>query len=311
MLKNALSHFKTFPEFSRLTSHDREVYEAYMQQFPPSSVLNFGTLMTWWSALGTPGIAVHGKNLIVSLWYPGLEEHSGFTVIGRQNVDETICAIFDYQKQLGEKPYLTSVPEFVANRIRYPEMFEFDRERQNDECIIDVHTALDIDKLPAHRKQRLKRHLATIDEDTIKVVPIDIDSVYERDRLLQLVDEWRDKGELNSFTTHEEECLKTALRAGSKLGFWGLGLYIGQELQSFLILPESSQEDYEMIAFSRFSYALPNFIDIAMYAYAKWFFEAGVRWVNIDADFDFPALRRVRLYIGPSNFLRMYRITPV
>lgn len=311
MHKNTLSHFKTFPEFSKLTSRDRDVYEAYMQQFPPVSVLNFGTLMTWWSALGTPGVAVHNKNLVVSLWYPGLEEYSGFTVIGRQDIDETICAVFDYQKQCGEKPYLTCIPEFVANKIRYMDMFVIDRERRNDECILDVNEALDLDNFPAYRKTRLKRLLSTIGEDNIRVLPLDIDSVYERDRLMELIDDWRDKGELNGFTKHEEESLKAALRAGGKMGFSGLGMYVNQELHSFLILAESQADDYEIVSHSRFSYAIPNCLDVAIYAYGKWFQENGIRWVNIDADLDFPELRRVRLYIGPSDFLRMYRITPL
>lgn len=310
MLKSALSHFKTFPEFSKLTSQDKEVYEAYLQQFPPCTSLSFGTLMTWWHPLGSPSVAVHDRNLIISLWYPGLDESSGFTVIGRHKLDETICAIFDYQKQRGEKPCLTNVPEFVVNRIRYPEMFVFDSQRQSDECIVDVDTALDFDKLPVHKKQRLRKLLAAIGEDSIQVLPIDLDSVYERDNLLRLIDEWRDESELNGAFKHEEEAAVSAIRGGAKYGYWALGLYIDRELHGFLVLADSLQDDYVIISHSRLSYAFPHFIDLAIYAFGKWFQENGVRWVNVDADFDIPLLRSTRLYMGPSNFLRMYRVTP-
>lgn len=310
MIKSALTHFKPFPEFSKLTPFDKEVYDAFMQQFPPSVALNFGTLMTWWNPLGSPGVAVHGKNLVISFWYPGLEEYSGFTVVGRHNVDETICAVFDYQLQRGEKPYLTSVPEYVVNRIRYPEMFAFDSQRRNDECIVDVDSALDFDKLPAHKKQRLRKLLNTVSEDSIKVLPIDIDSVYERDKLIALVDEWRDFGKLNDTFRHEEEAILSAIRGGSKYGYWALGLYIDRELHGFLILADSQRDDYVIISHSRFSYALPHFIDLASYAYGKWLQSENVRLVNLDADFDVPLLRSIRLYMGPSNYLRMYRIEP-
>ncbi len=302
--------FKTFPEFSALTLADREYYEDFCDRFPPSASLSFGTLMTWWSALEPCKVALHGKNMVICLWYPGYDKYSGLTVLGSDNVDETICAVFDFQRSKGQEPRLTHVPEHVVSQVRYSELFRFTAESEHDECIVNSRQLADIDAQPGHKQWKLKRFLDEYNDERIKVAPLDLSSIYQTDELIELVSRWKLKGGVNNFARHEEDCLLIAIRKADALGFNGLGMYLDGELHGFLILQDSPIENYKIMSHARFSYELPYILEISIYMYARWFSDQGVKYVNIEADSGFPLLRNIKLSLGPTNFFRMYQVAP-
>lgn len=304
------SHFAQFPKFTALTVNDKDAYEEFIYRFPPCGMLAFGSLMTWWSALDAPKVAWHGENLIISLWLPGHEEYSGLTVLGEKSIDETICAVFDFQRERGEEPRLTHVPEFVVSKIRFPEMFRFDGERDHDECIVDVDTLANPSSLPLHKQWKLNRFFSEFGEDRAKIGLVDLTSVYERDKLLEKVENWRDKGGLNTSSRHEEDCIKRAITLGDKYGLYSVGLFVDDNLEAFVIMEKSPYEGYEHITYGRFSYGFPYFMEMTIYKYAEWFKSEGVKMVNIEADFGIPVLRQIKLSMSPRNFLRMYTIQP-
>ncbi len=310
-MQKGASHFKTFPEFTKLTLAHRELYEQFCSRFQPSASLSFGTLLTWWSALEPCRIAMHGNNMVICLWYPGYDEYSGLTVLGNDNVDETFCAVFDFQRSKGQKQCLTHVPEHVVSQVRYPELFRFTAEREHDECIVDCRQLANIDALPRHKQWKLKRFLDEYNNERIKVAPLDLSSVYQADELIELVSRWKLKGGVNNFAKHEEDCLLIAIRKANDLGFNGLGMYLDGELHSFLILQDSPADDYKIMSHARFSYELPYLMEISIYMYARWFKEERVKFVNIEADSGFPLLRNIKLSLAPTNFLRMYCVRPV
>lgn len=304
-------HFKTFPEFSKLTLADREYYQRFCSRFPPSASLNFGTLMTWWSGLEPCKVAMHGGNLVICLWYPGYEEYSGLTVLGDNNIDETICAVFDFQRARGQEAKLAHVPEHIISQVRYTELFSFSSERDQDECIVDPSRLAKLEKLPTHKQWKLKRFMSEFNDERIKVAPIDLSSVYQKDELRDLISRWKLKGGVNDFARHEEDCLLMAIRQPDEMGFSALGVYLDGELHSFLVLQDTARDDYKIMSHARFSYEVPYILETSIYMFARWFKEQGVNFVNIEADSGFPLLRNIKLSLGPINFLRMYKIAPV
>lgn len=311
MPKGAKLPFKTFPEFTKLTMEHREAYNSIISRYPPCSNITFGSLMTWWSALDTPLVALHGENLIISLWYPGYDDYSGLCVLGVRNVDETICSVFDYQQSLGREPRVSHIPEFVVSKIRFPEMFEFQSMRDHDECIVSVDVLADPTALPEHKRWKLNRFLSEFNEQRIEVRNLDLTSVYDKDVMLEKLEQWRSKGGVNSFAKHDEDCLVRAIRKGPELGYYAAGMFVDGELEAYLVMHESQLDGYELITYARFSYNFPYFLEIVTYTFAKWFKANGTKEVNIESDSGFPVLRQLKLSMGPSNFIRMYKVSPI
>src|SRR5687768_17214608 len=85
--------FKVFPEFSKLTLADRKKYEMLVRGYPPLSDVSFASLMNWWNALDSCAVSTLNGNLIFSYWLAGIEDMSGISIMGTEQIDESICFI--------------------------------------------------------------------------------------------------------------------------------------------------------------------------------------------------------------------------
>src|SRR5689334_17126748 len=121
--------FKTFPEFSKLTLADKAEYEALIKDYSPVYDVSFPALMSWWNTLGEMSISVLNNNLVVPYWLPGDERRSGLSLIGTNDIDESLCVLFDYLRDKGDPVRLVNVPEFVVTNVRYPGLFTFKEDR--------------------------------------------------------------------------------------------------------------------------------------------------------------------------------------
>jgi hypothetical protein len=55
---------------------------------------------------------------------------------------------------------------------------------------------------------------------------------------------------------------------------------------------------------------IPYIFDYLVYAFSRWFFDKGVRYVNIDSDLGLPLARMLKVALGPVNYFRKYTIEP-
>src|SRR6185436_12585506 len=111
---------------------------ALVHDYPPLSDLTFSTLMNWWNALDSCAVSTLNGNLIMSYWVAGMEKMSGISMMGMEQIDETICSIFDGQRAKGDEPRLVHVSEFVIERMQHPELFRCAPERNHDEYILEI-----------------------------------------------------------------------------------------------------------------------------------------------------------------------------
>ena len=300
--------FKTFPEFSKLTLADRDRYQALIAGYPPFSEFSFPTLMTWWNTLNSCAISQLNGNLVISHWLPGDEAMSGLSMIGTDRVDESVCAIFDELKGHSEVARLVHVPEFVVSNMRFPELYTFTAERELDECVIPVSTLYSLGNMIKHRRWKVRRFLAEVEED--RVVLKSLDFKENQQELLDIVAAWQQKGTRNNLGRFEREAIETAIIHGDALGLENACVYIDGQMHSFLLYSLPSEAEYATIHYSRFSFAMPHIFEFVAYKYAHWFADLGVKYVNIESDLGLPTLRAAKLALGPSNFFRKYTIKP-
>src|SRR6185369_7708435 len=127
--------FKTFPEFSKLTLADKAEYEELIKNMPSIHDISFFGLMTWWNPLGSMQISLLNGNLVIPYWLPGDDKHSGLSLVGTNDVDESLCILFDHLREKGDPIRLVNVPDFVVANVRFHEMFNFKEERQYNEYV--------------------------------------------------------------------------------------------------------------------------------------------------------------------------------
>ena len=302
--------FKTFPEFSKLTLADREEYEALIKDFPPVSDISFVSQMLWWESIGEPVVSMLNDNLVVSYWIPGDERHSGLALVGTNNVDQSICAIFDYLRERGEEPRVVNVPEFVVNAIRYPELFRFKTDGSDDEYIIASDRFATLERLPVYMRLRIKKFMQEHKDEQIMVRAVRLSSVKNRQLLIDCSEEWPLRG-VNNMTKRGREALPASVLSGAPLGVQCMGLFIQEVLQAYCLYFPTNDEQYITLAHARVNYDIPRIFDYMVHAFSSYLVSRNIRFADIYSDNGSQMMRTLKIALKPTGFFRKYMIEPV
>jgi len=302
--------FKTFPEFSKLTLADKSAYEALIKDYPPIADITFASLMTWWNQLdGGPSVSMLNGNLVIAYWLPGDEKHAGFSLIGTEHIDESICTIFDYLREKGDQVRLVNVPELVVGNIHFPDLFTPIEERNYHEYIVPVSKYYPLKNILGHRRRKIERQLRHIGEENIVIKSLDLRSTDNKQLLLQTGYTWWQKN-INNFGKVEKEAMTKAIVHADKLGFENACLFINDELRGFCLYQLPRDKRYAIIAHVKATHRALLDFDLITYEFAKWFADRGITYVNLNSDEGLLPLRMFMLTLGPSNFFRKYKIEP-
>lgn len=300
--------FKTFPEFSKLTLADREEYERLVAEYPPVGDITFTILKLWWDTLGAAAVSRLNNNLVVSYWTPGDEQHSGLSLIGTRQVDQSICDIFDHLRARGEKPKLVNVPDFVVNSMRYPELFSFWSDNHDDEYIITTSKYAELEKLPQYMRIRVRKFIREHRQENLKMKGVDLHSFVNRQLLLEASERWPLRG-VNNMSRFGRQLLPVVVENSPFLNVACMGLYIDKELEGYCLYDETASDQVTLLSV-RLNYALPRIFDYAAYGFAKYLIDRGVERVNLYSDSSTRTMRIVKLGLKPDNFYRKYIIEP-
>ncbi len=301
--------FKTFPEFSKLTFADREAYDALIKDYPPLGDISFSSLMLWWEPMGGLAIARLNGNLVISYWLPGSDEHSGLSLIGTENVDESICAIFDYLRDQGEQPRLVNVPEFVVNSMQYPELFVFRSDRGDDEYLLSTAKFANMDKMPAYMRIRARKFEGMTGEGRIDLKILDLSSPRNRRLLLETTADWPLKG-VNNINKLERETLPHTIEHGAAIGGGALCLYVDDTLQAYCLYFPTHSPEHVVIGHARVNYDISLIFDYTTHAFCKYLAGKGVEYINIHADNGSLKMRTLKIALKSEHFFRKYSIEP-
>lgn len=301
--------FKTFPEFSKLTLDDRIKYEALIKDTPPSSAHSFYNLMTWWNTLDTCAVAVLNGNLVISYWMPGDSKKSGLSVIGTRKLDETICTIFDHLRAKGEEAKLVHITEHTIAYLKFPELFDCRPERGNDEYILAVSKYYPLDNMNRIKRFRAKKFMARYPEEAVQVKSLDLSNPDNRELLFSSAKEWR-SGLLGNFLKLMDDAMTVTINEHDRLNSQNVCLYVHGKLQAYLLFYFTQDRRYVTLANAIFNDELPYIFDYAAYAFAQWFADRGVSFVNIESDLGIPPFRMLKLSLGPDHYFHCYTLKP-
>lgn len=301
--------FKTFPEFSKPTLADREEYESFIKDFPPIYDISFSGLMTWWNTFDEMSVSTLNGNLVIPYWLPGDENRSGLSLVGTNNIDESLCVLFDYLRSSGEQLRLVNVPEFVVSNIGYPEMFNFKEDRSYHEYILPVSGFYPIDNMHGHRRRRVERQLKRTGGQHVVTKSLDLRQQENRVFLWNKTLEWQPKG-INNYGRHEQDTMKLCIENAESLGIENVCLFVGDKLYGFCLYSFGQDKSYTSVKHIKATHVSMLGFELIAHTFAKWFSEQGVIHVNVCADFGLMRLRMFMLTLGPRNFFRKYIIEP-
>lgn len=302
--------FKTFPQFSKVTLEDKEEYEGYVKNFPPVSDIAFASNMVWWGTLGGFAAAKLNGNLVLSYWLPGDDEHSGLSLIGTNQTDESICAIFDHMRERGEEPRLVNVPEFVVNSLRYPELFNFRMGRGDDEYLISLARFAHLENMPPYMRFRARRFLRNVGgQQHVELKRLDLGVARNRQLLFDVTAGWPLRG-INNIHKLEREVLPTAINHAPVLETQAVGMYIDGQIEAYCLYFLTNDTEHVIISHARVNYDIPYVFDYAVHAFSGYLAGKGHKYINLHADNGSQKMRALKIALKPENFFRKYTLEP-
>ena len=301
--------FKAFPEFTRLELEHRAAYEKYVQDLPPIGDVQFFSLMTWWDTLDGVRVATLNGNLVVQYWRPGDEKHSGLSLIGNNKIDESLCAIFDHLRELGQPVKLVNVPELVINAIEYPDLYNFYADRLYDEYVMSVASFYPLDNLKGVRRRRAERLLKKYG-DSLRVEELDLAKQENRDLLVSTGRAWWWKN-INNFGRIGLESMCKLIGDHDTFGIRNICVFAGDELLGYCLFRQTSDKACAIVPHVRATHSSTIGFELVGYLLGKWFDEHGIERCNLTQDWGSPRLRMFMMTLGPTSYFHKYTIEPV
>lgn len=302
--------FATFPEFSKLIPEDRKLYQSKIADYPPIGDIQFAGLMTWWDSLNGVLISELNENLVIQFWRPGNEKRSGLSLIGRNNIDESICMILDYLQQTGEPTRLVNVPEFTLAEIRHHELFSIKEEPWYDEYIVEASRFYPLSNLSTIRRKRIERLVEKFGRENLHARSLDLSIAENKEFLIAVAEKWMRKN-INSSGKVGMEALKVNIDFIEEFGTSNVCIYSGNELLGFCLYDTTPDKSHIILAHTQATHRDTLGFELISYMISEWFDRRGYVYANIGADGGDLRLRMFMKTLGPCNYFRKYTVKPV
>ena len=303
--------FKTFPQFTKLTLAHKDEYEDFIRNFPPVSEISFTTAMTWWSMFQPISVSWLNGNLVVAHFILGDEKNTGLSLIGVNDIDSSICTIFDYLKERDEPARMVHVSEFVVHAIAYPELFKFTGERDYDEYITPVSAMHPLSQASAASQRKITIFRKGLHGAKASLNSIDLSKKTNREILYEhALGWWQQESQLNRPPRLYIDSLQMVLANAVFLDVDNICLFTDNNLRGFYLHQLTHDKTYATVnyyAFDSIKHGVPEYL---LYASFKELHRQGVGFVNLDFDLGTPFFRTSQLKSSPTNYFRKYTIEP-
>lgn len=304
--------FALFPTFTPLSLEDKEEYNRFVADFPPYSDLSFITLHIWWNLDEKLRVSLLNDNLIISYDLPFDEANSGYSLVGKHAIDESIETIFDQLRHENKPVKLVHVPEFVAKAIKKPEKFELTEEQDYNEYILDSHAMAKLEGGEHGRTRRkVGRFLREVEGRKIETKALDLDSEESKDQIFQAIKHWNNLyPNANDPENTEHQAITKTLTHASTLGIRGMGLYIDEELYAVILYHKPASGQHYIVHHHKANYSVPRIVDYTTQQIANQALEENVPFINLEMDLGIAGLREHKQGLKPVDFFRKFTIIP-
>ncbi|HSX23528.1 MAG TPA: phosphatidylglycerol lysyltransferase domain-containing protein [Candidatus Saccharimonadales bacterium] len=301
----------TFPRFAPLTLEDKDTYDDLIKEHPPLSNISFAGMHIWWNLEGHLAISSLNGNLIINYHLPFDTRNSGYSLIGKHDLDSSIATIFKHLRKEHRAVKLVHVPEFVIEKIKDKSDLDIAEEDDYNEYILDSHALATLED-PAHGRTRRKvgRFSREVEGREVELKPLDLSSQAARDALFEAILGWEKTQLSKNDPDHtEHHALKKTLDYQAVLGIENLGLYIDGKLSAIVLYNKTADNKYYILNHLKVDYSIPYIFDYMTHHIAKRAVQEDIHFINMEMDLGIENLRRHKMGLRPVSFFKQYRIS--
>lgn len=301
-----------FPDFAPLTLDHKEDYERLVSLYPPFSDISFATLHIWWNLEGKLKLCALNGNVVINYHLPFDSENSGFSLIGKHDLEASILALFDYLRREHHPMRLVHVPDFVVKEIKHRDWLNFEEELDYNEYILDAKGLASLeDALHGRTRRKVKRFLREIEDRKMEIRELNLSSVEEQEKLFEAILLWEAEHPSKNDPEHtEHKAIKKTLSQAKHFGIRHLGLYVDDSLHAIVLYHQASDNNHFILHHLKVDYSIPYIFDYMTHRIASKAVQEGIDFLNMEMDLGIESLRNHKMGLRPVDFFRKYTITP-
>jgi hypothetical protein len=301
-----------FPNFTKLTPADKNIYNRAVADYPPFSDILFSTLHIWWNQYEQLAVALLNRNVVIKYELPFDADNSGYCLVGKDNIDASIETIFEYLDKNGQSQLLVHVPEFAVEAISKRENYDIQEEPDYHEYILDSTELARLEgSSHGHIRTQINRFMREVEGKKLEHKPLDLSLVENQDHIFQAILEWeKSHPPRNDPNRNEHEALKQTLTNAAALDIESLALYIDDRLHGVILYHQPQSKDHYVIHHLRFDYTIPYASDYLTRQLAHKAVESNVPYINMEMDLGIENLRRHKTKLRPVKLFKKYRLQP-
>lgn len=292
--------------FAPLTSGDLDTLRATMASLPPYS--DFDATSLWsWSVEGTTEIAFPpGGAVIRTLDY--VTGETSIWAAASSRADEVLALAWEVAVRDLDDPAISLVPEHTVALLEQPDRFAFERNRDEDDYIIDVETGHDPSSWKKKRRKAL-REFEAFASSGHSVTGLSLGEAVSRYDLLAMFDRWQDSTSRDDAEVEIERAAIARLVEAPWLS--AVEVLVLETPRDGLIgfsVVEAVRENVGNVHFAKGDRRAPGVFARLTLAERLWAKKAGLATINIEQDLGLPGLRASKLAEQPSAFLRKFTV---
>jgi hypothetical protein len=297
-----------FPWFKPIDLSDRPAVEAMIAGYPPFADFNFVELWCW-NRGRQGGIAKLDGNLVVRS-EDVITGELFLSFIGTNKVERTAEKLIAYAKERGIEPRLQAVPDVVVDSVT-----GFGKSLIVEEDVHNSDYLLSVSDWAAMSGSRFKNKRNAIHRLERKHQPrlerLDLTNAATRDEIMDLCKAWAiQRNRASEETEAEFSAIENLLDLAQELELVRLvvlGVYADNQLIGFSI-NEILPDDYALGHFAKADYRYEGVYPYMLNGLARILEDAGVLYLNIEADLGDPGLAISKKLCNPTGRLRKFVI---
>jgi len=303
--------FPEFPKMIKLKPEDKKLYNKAIAEYPPFSDILFTTLHIWWNLEEQLEVSLLNGNVVIKYNLPFDEKASGFCLVGKNRVDDSIKTIFDFLKKNDKSLRLVHVPEFTIDSIKHKKNFKIVEEPDYHEYILDSKKMAE---LPGHEyshiRTQINRFLREVEGRKVEIKSLDLSLVDNQDHLFNAILAWeKAHPPRNDPERTEHDALKKSLSQAAALDIENLSLYVDEKLHAVVLYHQTHTKDHFVIHHLRFDYSIPYTSDYITRHLARNAVDRSVPFINMEMDLGSDNLRRHKMKLNPIHFYKKYSVS--
>ncbi len=298
-----------FPWFKSIDLSDRPAVESMIAGYPPFADFNF--LELWcWNRGRQGGLSVLDGNLVVR-WQDVVTGELFLSFLGTNRVERTASKLIAYAKERGIEPRLQAVPDVVVDSgAGFGGALIVEEDVQNSDYLLSVDEWAEMAGGRFRNKRNAIHRLERNHQP--RLVMLDLQDDATRRQMIELCYRWAEQRNRTPEETGPEfNAIESLLDLAQEIDLNHLvvpGVYVGDQLVGFSV-NEILPDGYALGHFAKADYRYEGVYPFMLREVARELRQAGVTYLNIEADLGDGGLEVSKRLSNPAGRLRKYVIT--